>query len=169
MSASSEVFYVTRVELKCAILPSDLSSPMDAVRLQLNDMLLKYNEDLQAVPLCFSKIDFDKGKDSGGVIAEDQWIHVDIVTSLLLFKPLAGKTIHGYINQISDSHISLLLYGMFNASISAEEIGKKFKFNHATQSWESPDGDFAQGDYMKCKVINYHVANGVLSINATNR
>ena len=165
----SEVLYLTRVELKCAILPGDLASPMDAIKMQLNDMLLKYNEDLQAVPLCFSKIEFDVGKDSGRVMAEEQWIHVDLVTSLLLFKPLAGRTIHGYINQISDSHISLLLYGMFNASIAADELGKKFKFNHSTQSWESPDGNLSHGDYMKCRIINFHFANGVLSINATNR
>lgn len=165
----SEVFCVDRVELKCAILPSDMASPMDAVKVQLNEMLLKYNEDLQAVPLCFSKIEFDAGKESGKVIAEQPWIHVDLVTSLLLFRPMAGKTIHGTIDHVSDSHISLLLYGMFNASIAADQIGKKFKFNHTTQSWESPEGDMAQGDYIAAKILNYNVANGVLSVNATNK
>jgi DNA-directed RNA polymerase subunit E'/Rpb7 len=163
----SEVFYMNRVELKCAILPSDMSSPMDAVKLQLNEMLLKYNEELQAVPICFSKIEFDAGKNSGRVIAEQPWIHVDLVTSLLLFKPMPGRIIHGVINQISDGHISLLVYGMFNASIAAEEIGKKFKFNYGNQSWESPDGDLAKDDCVKCRIINYNFANGMLSINAT--
>lgn len=167
--SENEVFYINRVELKCAILPKDMSYPMDAIKLQLNDMLLKYNEDMQGIPISFSKIEFDSGKQYGKVIAEQPWIHVDIVTSVLLFKPLRGKVIHGHINQISDSHVSLLLYGMFNASIAAEEVGQNFEFNPSTQSWESEGGDLSLGDYIKCTILNFHFANGVLSINASNR
>ena len=165
--SGNDVYYETRVELKCAILPSDLRSPLDAIKVQLNEMLLKYCEDLQAVPVCYSGIEFDEGKDTGKIIAEQPWIHIDVVTTLLLFKPLKGKIIQGLITQVSDSHISLILYGTFNASIASEEIGDKFSFNYSTQSWESPEGDLALGDVVSCKIINYNFANSILTINAT--
>ena len=31
--------------------------------------------------------------------------------------------------------MALLICGMFNASVSAEELVKKYEFNDATQSW----------------------------------
>ena len=161
-------FIETRVELRAAISPSDLASPLDAIKLQLDEMLLKYSEDLQAVPVCYSGIEFDEGKDTGKIIAEQPWIHVEVLTTLVLFKPLKDQIIQGLITQVSDSHISLILYGTFNASIASAELSNKFTFNYSSQSWESSEGDLALGDYVSCKIINYNFANSILTINATD-
>ena len=160
-------FCESRVLLKCAILPISMGYPLDAVRVQLNDMLLKYNEGLQGIPISFSKIEFDRGKECGRILDEQPWIHVDITTSVLLFKPAAGNTIHGKVNQISDSHVSLLVYGIFNASITSEELGSKYKYSHTRQAWESDTGDLQVDDLAACRILDFHIANGVLSINAT--
>lgn len=164
-----DVFNESRVLLKCAILPVSLGAPMDAIKLQLNEMLLKYNDELQGIPITFSRIEYDRGKELGRIMAEQPHIHIDITTTVLLFKPAADKIIYGKINQTSDSHISLLVYGIFNASIASDQLGKGYKFNHSTQEWESAEGNLSLGSFVQCTIINFNVANGVLSINATKK
>lgn len=167
--SSDSVLCESRILLKCAILPISMAYPLDAIKVQLNDMLLKYNEDLQGIPITFSAIEYDHGKECGRIMDEQPWIHVDIVTTVLLFKPSAGKTIYGKICQTSDSHVALLVYGIFNASIASEELGSKYAFNQASQTWESSEGDLIVGELVQCRILNLNFANGVLSINATKR
>jgi hypothetical protein len=53
---------------------------------------------------------------------------------------------------------------MFNASISGIEMLKKYKFNYDSISWESSDGDVAEGDYLEFKIGGFQYVSGVLNI-----
>lgn len=95
-----------RVEiiLKVALLPTSTKYPIEGVKRQLNSMLLKYNEEVGGVPLSFSSIKFPKGKEFGRILAEQYWLHVDVTTKLLVFKPIIGTLLMGRINKVGYSH-----------------------------------------------------------------
>ena len=67
---------------------------------------------------------------------------------------------------MSDSHISLLVYGMFNASLSANElIGNSYEYNYETIAWESAEwGDLIEGESMEVEIASFQHANGVLNL-----
>ena len=92
----------TRVEiiLKVALLPTSTKYPIEGVKRQLNAMLFKYNEEVGGVPLSFSTIKFPKGKEFGRILAEQYWLHVDVTTKLLVFRPEIGSTLKGKINKV---------------------------------------------------------------------
>lgn len=106
----------TKVEivLKVALLPSSSSFPLEAVKRQLNNMLFKYNESVSGVPICFSELKFPKGKEYGRILAEHHWLHVDVTTKLLVFKPEIRMLISGRVMKVitifhTSFHIQYLL------------------------------------------------------------
>lgn len=93
-------FKKVEIVLKVALLPSDNKYPLEAVKRQLNSLLFKYNEDVEGIPLSFSDLKFPKGKEYGRIIAEHYWLHIDVITKLLVFKPEIGMLLTGKINKV---------------------------------------------------------------------
>jgi DNA-directed RNA polymerase I subunit RPA43 len=171
-----EAFSQNKISLKVALLPSESANPIDGIKQQLNKMLLKYSDELQGVPITFNEISFPPGKEHGRIIGERPWIHVDVSTTMLVFTPHLGLTLRGKINTMSDNYMSLLIYGMFNANISGDELEKQnYKYNHEDGKWESESDNnydtesssLAVGDMIECKISGYQQANGVLSLICT--
>jgi hypothetical protein len=94
-------FQSVDVMLKVALQPLHTSHPLDAVKQQLNNMLFKYNESVDGIPLSYSELSFPKGKEYARIIADQFWLHVDVCTKLLIFKPVVGQTIRGKVNKVS--------------------------------------------------------------------
>lgn len=143
-------FQVVDTLLKVALLPSHTEFPIDAAKEQLNEMLFKYNDDIMGVPIVYYDINFPPNKQCGRILNELPWVHVDMLAKMLIFKPVPGNSIVGqiskvwalnYINiyiilgQVSDNHISLLVCGMFNASILEAELSAKYSYTESTNSW----------------------------------
>ncbi|XP_048730877.2 DNA-directed RNA polymerase I subunit RPA43-like [Ostrea edulis] len=61
-----------------------------------------------------------KIQDSLGLIV-DPYIHFDIVADFIVFKPTVGSTMTGMVDRVFKKHVSLLVYGIFNVSISKSE------------------------------------------------
>lgn len=105
MTAATEVdygFQSVDVMLKVALLPVHTSQPLDAVKQQLNSMLFRYSESLEGVPLSYSDISFPKGKEFARIMADQFWLHVDICTKLLIFRPVVGQRIKGKVNKVGN-------------------------------------------------------------------
>ena len=93
-------FKKVEIVLKVALLPASTKYPIDDVKRQLNSMLFKYNEEVEGIPLSFSQLKFPRGKEYGRIIAEQFWLHVDVTTKLIVFKPEIGITLEGVINKV---------------------------------------------------------------------
>ena len=91
------------VVLKCALLPSQIEFPLDGVKYQLNEMLFRYNYDLQGIPVSYSQIVFEKGKDCGRIMGEMPSVHIDISTKLMVFQPTIGQQLFGKITKVTNS------------------------------------------------------------------
>lgn len=88
--------------MKVAIQPVYSAQPIDAVKQQLNNLLFKYSESIGGVPLSFSELSFPKGKEYARIMADQFWLHVDVSTRLIVFKPTVGQKIQGKINKVDE-------------------------------------------------------------------
>ena len=93
-------FYKADITLKAALFPTNAAMPMEAVKKQLNDLLFKYNDDLNGVPMAYGELTIPKGKEYARIIGETFWLHVDVNTKLLVFKPEAGAVLKGTVVKV---------------------------------------------------------------------
>ena len=63
-------------------------------------MLFRYNDSVEGIPLSYSQLKFPKGKEYGRILAEHYWLHVDVTTKLLVFKPEIGMSLTGKITKV---------------------------------------------------------------------
>lgn len=159
-------FVNLEIQLQVAISPEHLHKPFEAIAKQLNTLLFRYNDDFQGIPISYSKCKLPKTKSYGRVIGEMPWIHYDVDTKLLIFKPIIGSIIKGKICKATETHLSLLVHGMFNASISGDNVAAKYSFNNSTATWESALGDamIAEGDFIDFCIMSVQHNAGVLCL-----
>ena len=160
------VFEIVDTVVKIAILPHELGDITSTIRKKLNAMLFVYSVQLQAVPLMYTDLSFDNRDQVGRVMAEQPWIHVDVKARILQFNPVPGRTVHGKVKTVSDSHVSILAYGMFNASIAGDKLMEKFKYDETTNAWEplsksSKSVSIEEGSVLDFTAINCQYSNGV--------
>jgi hypothetical protein len=86
------------VHLKVALLPASMSRPIDATKKQINALLFRFNDELQGTPIAYSDICLPWGY--GKILAEKPWLHIDVETKLLLFKPVANARVSGKIHMV---------------------------------------------------------------------
>ena len=94
-------FHSVIISLRVALAPSALSDPLLQVKKQTSALLLRYQHELQGVPLTFSELHLDKGKECARIIGEFPWLHVNVTTKCLLFKPTIGTQVSGIITRVS--------------------------------------------------------------------
>lgn len=64
-------------------------------------------------------------------------LQVPINVTFLIFSPCVDDTLSGVINHCSADHIGLLVYGCFNASITADSLKKNHVWHPETHQWVS--------------------------------
>lgn len=163
-------FTKNKVLLKVALSPHESGAPLEGIKQQLNKMLLKFSDELKGVPITYSDIHFPVGKEFGRILDEQPWIHADVRTTMIVFQPCVGLSVRGRINKVSASYVSLLIYGMFNASISDTQLhSKSYSYREETQQWinESTGSEYGEGDHVECIIDSFQHANGVISLVCT--
>ena len=96
---------------------------------------MKFNGNVGGVIITIDDIQFkEEGGGCGGegrILNELPYIHFEVSFKCLVFSPVVGKlgaedkrmTLPATINKISAGHVGLLVYGVFNASVSGELLG----------------------------------------------
>ena len=129
------VFEIVDAVVKIAVLPHELGDISSTIRKKLNAMLFVYSLQLQAVPLMYTDLSFQTAGEVGRIFAEMPWIHVDVNAKILQFNPIPGRIVQGKIKQVSDSHVSIIAYGMFNASISGDKLSELYSYDLNNNTW----------------------------------
>lgn len=121
--------------LKLALKPSHSSNLIPAVKKQLNRLLFKYQKNLGGVPIAYVGMRFPPERKHGRFIDDQPWIHIDVLATFVVVKPTPNATLEGKITQISSERVSLLVLGLINVTIDADEMNKKFEFNAIDNTW----------------------------------
>jgi DNA-directed RNA polymerase subunit E'/Rpb7 len=160
-------FYEIETTVKCALSPSCIGRPRAGVEKQLHRSLYRYNDELQGIPMSYSKVNFPSGAAQvGKVLNENPWLHVKVNTTVLVFKPSKGDIIQGTVQFITESSVSLLCYGIFNSSIRFFDLEYGgYAWNELNECWEGADSStIAMGDVMDFSIKSIMSNRGIIDI-----
>ena len=93
-------FKVSTVIVKVSLEPQKSGGVMIAVKEKLNNILFKYCEDVQGVPVLYDDLSFLPGKQYARIFGEYAWLHVDVRTTFLVFQPDVGQLLKGRVNKV---------------------------------------------------------------------
>lgn len=135
----SQCFQKVTTQMYVSLAPKHLHNPINGLKAQhLDPMIMTYFPKARGVVLAYSNItlsddnittDSDNNvitiaKIEGSSPFTFLWITVD----LLIWRPLAGDVLEGYIYMQTASHLGLLIHDTFNASIKKYNIPNDWRF-----------------------------------------
>eukprot|EP00271_Cylindrocystis_brebissonii_P013696 TRINITY_DN3383_c0_g3_i1.p1 TRINITY_DN3383_c0_g3~~TRINITY_DN3383_c0_g3_i1.p1 ORF type:complete len:330 (+),score=76.27 TRINITY_DN3383_c0_g3_i1:85-1074(+) len=122
---TSSCLTTAKAFLKLTIHPSRANLVELGVHEELNALILKYNEDFEGVLLAYSDLVLQQphAKILDGL---SPYFRVQLSASLLLFTPHVGDLLEGEVHSCGPDYVSLLVLGVFNASVKGKELLDRF-------------------------------------------
>jgi len=162
------IFKEVSAKLYIHLSPAQLSDLFAGIDVQLNKYLLKYNESMGGVVISYS--DVEVLQRCGKILYDNPFIHFYIAAKFLVFSPSIGSNLVGTVNKVSQGHIGLLVYGVFNASISSDLLSVNYSFNESGTGWidrEDPDRAIEVGSEVSFNVKEIETVNDIITIFGT--
>ena len=147
-----------------SLLPVDLVNPLTSLRGTLEAMKLAWNPELGGVIMAFKRVALREP--SGQLNNDEPHVHVRATATARVFTPQLGQVLLGTISEVSATHLSLLAYENFNATIRID----KTRFALATDGsgWtnkaDSGASPLEAGSTVEFMVTGMHHAEGLLSL-----
>lgn len=159
----AEGFRTLKVDMPIFLHPSRFEDPKEGAREYLNNMLMRYIEELDGVVVSYHQLVLKET--SAAIFPMEPHVRLVARVNLVVFKPQVGQHLVGKVNLVADDSISLLVHGVFNAFIGTKGI---------TSNWEFDDGIWRLRDdpskYMEVgsrvcfSVYRVRMFDGLLSI-----
>lgn len=149
-------FQRKKVRLLVSLLPASLRNIHTAINAAMQSLLFKHLDGINGVLLSFHDIQIVDGDTRintaaangvaavvphGRILDEMPHIHYYITVDVLVFEPTIGQKLTGVVNYSSNpSHLSILVYGFFNASVKADSLRESgFLFDSDLNEWTKND------------------------------
>ncbi len=134
--------------------PKYLGNISTGIKEVLASFLLKYSEDLKAVPIVFTKADSNIS-DSSPVLYDNPCVHVDVRVRWLALVPKPGSRTFATVSNQGPEHLGLLLLNYFNVTIQANQLKSKYKWNEEDVCWSSINGmPLSVGDKVEFEILS---------------
>lgn len=168
-TSSTSPFEEVTLALRVSLLPASLKDIFGAIRANVYELLMRYNEAVGGVVLALNKIEFPPGEKHGRIYAEMPHIHFAISAQAQVFRPLPNTILRGAVTSVSSSHVGMLVYGIFNASLSSPELVRVgYSYSQLLNQWErkaeAMEDVIAMGTVITFAVSKLHQAQGLISI-----
>lgn len=145
--------------------PSQLLDIEEGVRDRLNQELLSYNEALEGVILSINSLRV--ASKLASVRPYVPFIHLNVEAEVTLFKPKVGTCTVGMVNKVGADYLGVLVLGVFNGAITAENISKDFKCDLKAGMWVSqrdPEHQVQVGTMVRFLVQGLNNHSGLFSL-----
>lgn len=140
----------------------------EGVRRILESELYQFNPSLRAIPIAINHFEVTSDVVEITPVRMDS-IYIVIEADLIVFRPQEGDELEGVIKAVADDYVSVMIYGVFNASIPKVELIKQaYLFNPLHQKWQHlqhEDMEVDQPIRIRCEQLQ--VKKGILSIIGT--
>ncbi|KAL0215839.1 hypothetical protein P9112_008023 [Eukaryota sp. TZLM1-RC] len=113
--------------------PHELNDVPSAIIQSFNSSIMKYNHKYDGVVLSNTNISFPD--DSGAIIDDSPFCRFEATADLVIFSPSIGSKLSGSVVHVSEDHISMLVFGVFNASIPRDTLDTQYKFHETDCCW----------------------------------
>lgn len=153
------------VNMRVILAPKFTQEIKAGVKEYLSGLLLKYSPELEGVIMTFSRIKVTS--DYASITNESPFFKVPISAQFVIFKPQKKSRLLGVVQSVGAQYVGLLLYGLFNVSIDANEIPNVYEFDPTAYSWrhKSPDGKHIEmGSLIEFKVQDVVPSNDIISL-----
>lgn len=127
-------FVEVRVPIRLHLPPIFSSRLQVGVLQYIHQLLLKYNAELQGIPVAINKISV---LDPCAVIKYDNpYFHLSVMADLTLWRiSTPNQLTCGEINKISGDHVGLIMLGTLNASIPASSLRSAYFYEIFSKKW----------------------------------
>ena len=145
----------TLTRLRIELHPSKLNDIHAGVLSHLNSLLFKYQDDLEGIVMAWDKEVKVQKTAAASIHPYFPLVHIEVKTNMLLFKPKMGSMLVGKVIKVANDFIGILVLGLFNASIPADQIRGEFKYTSSQSAWISkkrPEHRLEVGCEVKFKV-----------------
>jgi len=92
----------------------------------LDPLLMSYFEPVNGVVLAYRNISFES--DCARIVGESPFAHVWVFVEFLVWRPVKGMLLKGWVNMAGASHVGLLVENMWNVAIPRERIPEGWKW-----------------------------------------
>ncbi|KAJ3206519.1 hypothetical protein HDU67_008112 [Dinochytrium kinnereticum] len=158
-------------EFRVYLPPFFANDPGQGVFEYLSKFLLRYVQEVGGVIIAFNNVKFLQN--SAKVMYDCPYAHIPISTELTVFSPKINSLVVGVVNKVSPDHIGLLVHGVFNASIAADQIRKyEFAWRDKLSGWkrlgtDGPEAVIQPGSMLRFTVTGLTKANDILTLSGT--
>ena len=157
---SSGLLTSKKIRLRASILPSGLAHVKSSVDKCIQEFLLRYSDSVNGVIMAYNDVQI--ANDGRGKIVEElPHIHYDISCDALVFTPVPEAQLTGRVTGSFHSHISLVVFNYFNASISAEHLRKSgFEYDTTKEVWYDAESEYVveKASYVNFSIEKVHEA-----------
>ena len=120
-------------ELVAYLHPAHLGDPVAGVRAALNQMLLRYDDELGGAVVAYAGERL-RGE-LGRVLPGLPFVRAPAAATLQLFTPFVGCRLAGTVDTVGGDYLKVLVLGVFNAVIPARHIRAEFQRAAGADRW----------------------------------
>ncbi len=133
--------------------PSSLLDVELGVREHLNGLLLRFNEQLDGVPVAYR--DVRQGSKAAVVSPYFPMCRVNVRASFTLIRPRVGAMVEGRVTEVTDTFIGMLLLNLVNVVIEVGNVsGFSYSlFDHRWKNVKDAGHGISHGDVVRCQVL----------------
>jgi hypothetical protein len=133
--------------------PSSLLDVDLGVREHLNGLLLRFNEQLDGVPVAYR--DVTHGSKAAVVSPYFPMCKMKVRAAFTVIRPRVGAMIEGRVTEVTDTFIGMLLFNLVNVVIEVGNVsGFSYSlFDHRWKNVKNAGHGISHGDVVRCKVL----------------
>ena len=107
-SSSAAPFDCCDMRVNVCLPPSFIGSVRSGIEESLNENLMRFREDIQAVMISYSKIRLPQT--SGKIVEESPYISFDVALQAIVFRPVKGMRLVGVVNKVGACALPVRIY-----------------------------------------------------------
>jgi DNA-directed RNA polymerase subunit E'/Rpb7 len=132
-----------RIQIRTSILPAGLGNVKQSVdRCMRESLLMQYSHTVGGIILAYDNVHI-LNLHSGRIVEELPHIHYNVSCNALVFTPHYGATVKGRVTETFHSHVALVVYNYFNASISADQLRQYgFDYDVTREVWYDVSSEY---------------------------
>ena len=163
----STCMYTTQLTIHIHLFPNKLHNIQQSVIEYMNQYILQYNTDIDAILLAYNNIHYNT--QYATILYDRPHCNFTVQCSALLFKPVVGDIIQCRVNKITNDYISCLLYNIFNITIVYNNIPPSYIYDEYNNKYTYNEHSINVDTMLQVHIIDIQHTNNILAIDASLR